>query len=144
MNIIEEFKEYLLKQNLEIKEPATLIEVEQFEQQYKLKLPQILKAYFTLCNGSGEMNCNNEGFSFFTLAEFRPIKDLKGIENFPHANCFVFSEFLLWMTAYAVKLDEYGNELGIYEICNTHNKVCNSFEEFILLIMKDDLEILDR
>ena len=48
------------------------------------------------------------------------------------------------MTAYAVKLDEHGNEFGIYEICNTHNKVCNSFEEFILLIMKGDLEILDR
>jgi hypothetical protein len=41
---------------------------------------------------------------------------------------FVFSEFLLWITAYAVKLDEYGNELGNYEICNIHDKVCHCFE----------------
>ena len=47
------------------------------------------------------------------------------------------------MTAYAVKLDEHGNEFGIYDICYMHNNVCNSFEGFILLIMKGDLEIFD-
>ncbi|EPH37954.1 hypothetical protein L291_4159 [Acinetobacter guillouiae MSP4-18] len=46
------------------------------------------------------------------------------------------------MTAYAVKLDEHGNEFGIYEICNTHNKVCNSFEEFISMMMTNDCDHL--
>ncbi|MDR6540412.1 hypothetical protein ABIC56_000956 [Acinetobacter bereziniae] len=142
--VIQKLKQHFINQNLRINQPTTLLEIIKFEQKYEVKLPQIFKEYFILFNGTGEANFGDEGYSFFSLTEFKPTKDLKGLENFPHANCFVFSEFLLWITAYAVKLDEYGNELGIYEICNTYNKVCNDFEEFILLIMNSDLATLDQ
>jgi hypothetical protein len=140
--VIQKLKQHFINQNIRINQPTTLLETLKFEQKYGVRLPQIFKEYFIFFNGTGEANFGDEGYSFFSLAEFRPVKDLKGIENFPHANCFVFSEFLLWMTAYALKLDEHGNEFGIYEICNTHNKVCNSFEEFISMMMTNDCDHL--
>jgi len=142
MNIIQSLKQHLINQNLQINQPTTLLAIQNFEQKYSVKLPQVFKEYFIFFNGTGDGNFGDEGFSFFSLDEFRPVQQLKWHEDFPYSNCFVFSEYLLWINAYAVKLDEYGNELGIYEICNKNNKVCNNFEEFISAVMKNDFDIL--
>lgn len=79
----------------------------------------------------------DEGFSFFALDEFKPVKHFKGLENFPQKNCFVFSEYLLWMSAYAIQINSIGYDLGIYEVCNSQQKVSNSFEDFFKEVIKN-------
>ena len=74
--IIEKLKQHFINQNLRINQPTTLLEILKFEQKYEVKLPQIFKEYFILFNGTGEANFSDEGYSFFSLTEFRPTKDL--------------------------------------------------------------------
>lgn len=137
MKIIAELKQHYLQQGLQINKPATQLEIDNFEQIYQVRLPEILKAYFLIFNGTGEANFGDEGFSFFSLDEFKPVQQFEGLEDFPQKNCFVFSEYLLWMSAYAIALDGLGNDLGIYEICNSEQKVFQRFEDFLKEVRQD-------
>lgn len=137
MTLIQQLKHHLINQNLKINSPVTLLQVEQFERKYHIKFPEVLKEYFLIFNGTGEANFGDEGFSFFSLDEFRPVQNFKSLEGFKIKNCFVFSEYLLWVSGYAIQLDLNGNDLGVYEICNLQEKVCDGFEEFIRKVIQN-------
>lgn len=144
MTLVQQLKKHCINQNLRVNEPATQLEIEQFEKNHDVKLTDTLKEYFLTFNGTGEGNFCDKGFSFFALNEFKPVIDIEGIDYFKEQNCFVFSEYLLWMEGYAIQLDTDGNDLGIYEICNDKNKVYDSFEDFINEVIQENIDVYSR
>lgn len=144
MTLVQQLKKHCINQNLRVNEPATQLEIEQFEKNHDVKLTDILKEYFLTFNGTDEGNFCDKGFSFFALNEFKPVIDIEGIDYFKEQNSFVFSEYLLWMEGYAIQLDTDGNDLGIYEICNEKNKVYDSFEDFINDVIQENIDVYSR
>ncbi len=46
MTLVQQLKKHCINQNLRVNEPATQLEIEQFEKKHDVKLTNILKEYF--------------------------------------------------------------------------------------------------
>lgn len=148
MNIICELKNKLIKQNISLNTPATWQAILAFEYKHQLKLSPVLSAYFLEFNGTGESNCDDDVFAFFSLAEFQLVRKImlaSEPDRSSYPNCFVFSDYLVWCWGYAVHLDQIGSDEAVYQVTGTNppvRKVSNTFTEFLQQYLINSNEVI--
>ncbi|HEX8350365.1 MAG TPA: SMI1/KNR4 family protein [Hymenobacter sp.] len=131
---------------------ATEEQLKNFEESYKLKLPQDLRDYFANVNGT-EGESDDGFFTFCTFNQFQSIqqvlRDWYGvpkhsdiIQKIDHSEtCYVFADYSICLFAYAIRLHhEVGSENEVYAICGGEYRIiAKSFSEFInLYLQKSD------
>jgi hypothetical protein len=126
---------------------ATDKEIFAFELKYKLIIPEDLKLYFKSLE-SEKLTENDQWLStFYDLTNFKTVKeevgDFNGIPDYTqivnslpnHKRCFVFAEFMIHSSIWAIRLSPHVVEMNeVYMISGSNYKVvANSFTEFIKL-----------
>jgi len=136
--LILKLKQSFIDEGVRINAPASQEEVAAFEKKYAVKLPMILRHYFLAFNGTGEANFGDNGFSFFSLDEFKLVREKimskTEPDKDPYPNCYVFSEYLCWFWGYAVQLNDEGTDGLVLQVSGTQpppHLISTSFKAFI-------------
>lgn len=120
--------------------------IREFELSYGVKLPADMRDYFLQFDGTGAhspLDQDAKGFSFWQLAQVRPVKDelmarrippMEGMEQF-----FVFADFLTWLWAYAIRLDAGTSARNPIVLIDGEKSVpiADSFSEFVDLYVQN-------
>lgn len=131
---------------------ATADDISKFESKNCVRIPNDLKLFFKLLNGTnGEYD--QRFFQFYSLDEFRPIasefKDWIGLAPdygnlinmlLDHHKFFVFANYQSYLFSYCIKLDKRQSEQNeVYILCGDEYKViAGTFTEFLDLYISDD------
>jgi len=126
-----------------------------FQEETGLIIPDDLRAYFN--NSDRKIKEYEEDmFVFYNFDDFKSVKDevgdYSGIPDYTniintlaaHENCFVFAEYCIHVSVYAIRLHEYKSlKNEIYAIIGDEYKVvANSFTEFIDIYRSDFSDVL--
>ena len=125
---------------------ASLAAVSQFESSYQVRLPRDMRDYLLQLDGTGTHwpgDQDAKGFSFWQLAQIRPVNEELGAHGMPAAedlkDYFVFADFGTWLWAYAIRLDD-GRSTSNRVVLIGNDKpihIADSFEEFVELYVHD-------
>jgi len=127
--------------------------LEKFEDDNDVHLPNDLKEYLILFNGTnGE--CTDELFEFYTFERIKRVQDefndWEGVPNYQALldleevkDLFVFANFSFNLFAYAIKLSPETLERNeVYVLCGEdYKKISNTFSEFLDLYLSDSIEL---
>ena len=147
MQNILKLKQHFLDDGVRINQPATEKEILLFEKLHNILLPNDLKEYFLLFNGTGEGNFGDSGYAFFSLDELKLVVDESSTsdEKEIYKDCFAFSDYMVWCWGYVIKLSETVGDNPVYSIHlekPPKHKVANSFSEFINLYLEDPDDVI--
>jgi len=126
-------------------------EILRFEEKYGFILPNDLRSYFLLLNGTNSKYDNNL-FRFYSLDNFLPVREAldnwRGTPGYRQIvntlknpeECFVFSDYSFHLLIYAIRLNKFtSNENQVYIIQGSNYEViANSFTQFLDFYIKDD------
>lgn len=134
--LILQLKQSFIDEGVRMNAPASQDEIDAFEKKYAVKLSMILRHYFLAFNGTGEANFGDNGFSFFSLDEFKLVREKIMSKTEPdkdaYPNCYVFSDFLCWCWGYAVQLNDKGIDGLVFQVSGTPPRlISTSFKAFI-------------
>lgn len=143
LELILQLKQSFIDEGVQINAPASQEEITAFEKKYTVKLPMILRHYFSIFNGTGEENFGKNHFAFFSLYEVKLVREIMS-ETEPdkdaYPDCYVFSDFLCWCWGYAVQLDDEGTDGLVFQVSGTQpppRLISTSFRAFIEDYLKD-------
>lgn len=148
MSVLQELKQHFIDDGVQINPPVSVEELALFEQKYGVVLPDDLKDYFLLFNGTGQGNFGESGYAFFSLEELEPIcetSDLNEEEKSIYSNCFAFSDYMIWCWGYVVRLNSVAGDnpvFSIYLSSPSDLKVANSFSEFVSIYLENPDDII--
>ncbi|MFZ3194029.1 MAG: SMI1/KNR4 family protein [Moraxellaceae bacterium] len=135
--LIIQLKQSFIDEGVQINAPASQDEIAAFEKKYPVKLPIILRHYFSVFNGTGAENFGNDGFAFFSLDEVKLVREIMS-ETEPdkdaYPDCYVFSDYLCWCWGYAVQLNDEGTDGLVFQVSGTQpppRLISTSFRAFI-------------
>lgn len=141
--LILQLKQSFIDEGVQINAPASQEEITAFEKKYTVKLPMILRHYFSIFNGTGQGNFGDNGFAFFSIDEVKLVREIMS-ETEPdkdaYPDCYVFSDFLCWCWGYAVQLDDEGTDGLVFQVSGTQpppRLISTSFRAFIEDYLKD-------
>jgi hypothetical protein len=126
-----------------------------FQAETGLTIPDDLIAYFNLSDRKIK-EYEEDMFVFYNFNDFKTVKDevgnFSGIPDYTniintlaaHENCFVFAEYCIHVSVYAIRLYAYKSLINvIYAIIGDEYKVvANSFTEFIEIYKNDFGDVL--
>lgn len=141
--LILQLKQSFIDEGVRINAPASHNEIAAFEKKYAVKLPMILRYYFLAFNGTGQGNFGDNGFAFFSLDEFKLVREIMRKtepDKDTYPNCYVFSDVLCWCWGYAVQLNDEGIDGLVFQVSGTQQPPCvisTSFRAFIEDYLKD-------
>lgn len=152
----ELFDMKLLKTNFEVNGgviyPSDFDEIEVFQNEYNVKIPQDLKDYYLMINGSGNLPLDNL-YEFYSIKRTKRIQDelinwagspdyskvnFEGIES-----VFVFGDFMFNLQAFGIELTQkVSAENKVFIFCGEDFKIiARSFTEFLDLYLSSIDEI---
>lgn len=128
-------------------------EIQIFQIQKKLVLPEDLSQYFKLLNGSN--GCDLRMFEYYPFIHFKNVHEHLGnwngipdysniINTLPDSDMyFVFADYMFHMFTYAIKLNNGGTENNEVIIISgdKFKIIANSFSEFIELYITDSAKL---
>jgi hypothetical protein len=153
MNFIKQFRDELQEQGLKNRVGATQVQISFFESNEVVLLPEDLKEYFSVVNGT-DGKYNEKWFCFYPLIDFHKLSknfgDWQGIPNYQdiekskeHESCYAFADYQCHLITYAIRL--YKNETAkneVYEIVGSNFKtVAWSFADFMVKYLNDPGEL---
>jgi hypothetical protein len=142
-------KMYWQSQNLPAAQGCTDAQIRQFEARYKVLLPDDMRDYFLTVNGMVEnmyYDQDRNGFSFWPLRKVKTVVEEAGesgnrrLASQKTESFFVFSDYLCWCWAYAIRLSQNRRESNdvILLCCRNPVKIADSFSQFAEFCMVDD------
>jgi hypothetical protein len=139
-SIGERLKACWLAQGLVVRPGVSTGAIQTFEARYQVRLPEDLRDYFAVVNGTGQYSyVDDNGFCFWSLEEMKPLSEQWPGESFVQGpdSCFLFADHLIWCPAYAIRLSPKsaadGEVLAIYSdnMKFDAHRVVNSFTQFV-------------
>lgn len=133
--------------------PADIDSIQTFQSKNNIVLPNDLKEYFKVLNGTRE-EYTDELYEFYSINRIKKVseesQDWKGVPNHQFLvklndtrNLFVFANFNFNLFAYAINL--YQEEIDInevYVLCGEeYKKIANTFSDFLNLYLNDSVEL---
>lgn len=154
MNEIKQLRDKWAEQNIYPGMTASSLEINNFQHNRKVCLPEDLCSFFKLINGTNEKYDKNF-FEFYSINKIDDIvghyKDWMGIPDYKDIvltlnepeNHFVFANYLNHLYAYTIRLDKFKeNNNGVFVICgDKYKQVADSFTEFIKLFLEGSQKI---
>lgn len=153
--IYEQLVSYWKATGLKIAEPVHPSQLQLFETQNDIKLPEDFRMYYRYVNGmvqEGGHDCDKKGFSFWPLAQIRRVPDECSEQSVPVPDIddpnqyFVFADYLQWSWAYAIRLSRKAPDPSpIIHVGTLEPKVvAQGFSDFVKLYMSDSEELYPR
>jgi SMI1 / KNR4 family (SUKH-1) len=120
-----------------IQSPCTETEINAFESRFAVTVPDDLKHFLILANGTSSLVLDNDGYAFWSLNEFKPVSSMEHQEsiNWPEdtKKYFCFMDWLLNSDVFAISL--YPNQSGTNPIIRVFDKsqtvLAQSFTDFV-------------
>lgn len=150
---LEKIKGKWAKENVKNFQPVDVDYIQMFESKNNVVLPNDLKEYFRVLNGTG-LECTDELYEFYPIERIKRVseefQDWEGIPNYrPLVNVmdtqdlFVFANFSFNLFVYAIKLcQEKALANEVYVLCGEeYKKIANSFSNFLDLYFDDATEL---
>lgn len=120
-----------------------------FQKNHNVELPDDLKDYFLLLNGTNETYDENF-YAFYDLKQFSSIpdfyKDKQGIPNYQLLNktlenpfnYFVFADYHIDLFSYAIRITESKGDNAVFVLCGEeYFQIADSFSEFLELYLSN-------
>lgn len=133
--------------------PIDLVAILSFERKNNIVLPDDLKEYFNILNGTGE-EYTDELYEFYSIEKLKKVseefQEWEGIpnhKNLIHLNVtkdlFVFANYSFSQFVYAIKLSPEKTEINeVYILCGEeYKKIGNTFSKFLDLYLSNSLEL---
>jgi hypothetical protein len=127
--------------------------IEIFQNKNNVVLPNDLKEYFKVLNGTGG-ECTDELYEYYSIERIKKVseefQEWKGVPNYQSLieltemqNLFVFSNFSFNLFAYAIKLyPEKVNVNEVYVLCGEeYKRIADTFSDFLELYLIDSIEL---
>ncbi len=114
---------------IKLNAPATIKDIQLFEQKIGFTLPQDFKEFYSICNG---FECEEDIFSITPLSDITIYNDHYG------KNWFYFSEYMTYCDMWALRI----NSIDKYEIFNDRNFkiiMTSSLIEFLEKFLKGNV-----
>lgn len=154
MKKLKTLKEAWQKEGIACDANVTDIEIQAFELENGVHVPDDLKAYFKLLNGTGE-NYDGNFFQFNSLDNFKSLdivfEDWEGIPNYKeivnrmmnYNNNYIFANHNCYLFSYSIELSNLtSKENNIHIICGeSYKKIADSFSEFLELYFEDSIKL---
>ncbi len=151
---VDKLKELWILEGVETSITATEESIFAFQQENSVFIPDDMKSYFVLLNGTNEVT-DHKLFQFYSLKQFKSLdKDLiqwGGIPDYKNITntlkefnkYFVFADYSFNMFCYAIKLDnqESRNNEVLVISGDKYKKIASSFSGFIDLYFNDSIEL---
>ena len=124
--------------------PAALRDIQAFEKQHSVTLPQELPEYYCTVNGFLPPNDQDEnGFSFWPLSRVCRVSALEDGKwaSEQTVDCYAFADYLSLSWAYAFRLTRDGIESPVYIVGTATGRpqsVASNFADFVDLYVRDD------
>jgi hypothetical protein len=130
----------LLKNNwkhsgLAVRKGVTNEDIQRFEMQHSVQLPQDLARYFETVDGMEEGDTDAHDIRFWRLEEVQPVSvEVPNADLEQSAGYFVFADYSIWAHGYAIQLLHEGNQVAIVGGARPI-PIAQSFEEFLNLYL---------
>src|SRR6266516_1017699 len=123
--------------------PATREQIQSFEVNHNVKLPQDLRAYFETLNGGDighEGSMDDEAISFWRLDQLEALDEM----TVGRSNVFAFGDFLIDSHLYAIQLSSHAADPTpvFIDWAGNVEQVASSFAEFVRGYVAKDRAIL--
>lgn len=152
--IIENVKNKWIEKGIALSPIDSIKEIDKFELENRLLLPEDIKAFFTHLRGGKDMY-DDDLFLFYSFDNFKSIDDsLKNWRGIPdygnivntlaqYKEYYVFANYSIMLFSYAIRLYEYKqNEHEIIVICgDEYLQIANSFSGFLELYLNDSVDL---
>jgi hypothetical protein len=114
--LIERLKSHWLKNGLKVRPGESPQQIEEFESEYKVRLPVDLREYFTAVDGMDEGEIDNDCFSFLPLQAVRSVPEelahFGGIPDYTQImrtladshSWFVIIDYMICSAVFAIRL----------------------------------------
>jgi len=153
MNQLEKIKLKWEVESLNKFHPIDLEAIQSFEQKNDVVLPDGLKEYFKMLNGTGE-EYTDELYEFYSIEKIKKVseefQEWEGVPNHQSLinlnvikDLFVFANFSFNQFVYAIKLSQEETENNeVYILCGEeYKKIANTFSEFLDLYLSNSIEL---
>ena len=125
----------------ELLTPASPTDLADFEERFKVKLPDDFASYLTALGGMSPGTTDEHDFRFWPLAEIKP--DPASKDPAPESN-FVFADFLIYSIEYAINLSPAAYATIFRLDGPSPTKIASSFTEFLALYVPNPLNLLGK
>ena len=153
MSRLEKLKQKWEEENLNNFHPIDLKSIQTFERKNNVVLPDDLKDFFRMLNGTSE-EYTDELYEFYSIdrmkkvseefTEWRGVPNYQSLVNFNFIKgLFVFANFSFNQFVYAIELSQERTENNeVYILCGEeYKKIGSTFSEFLDLYMSDSIEL---
>ncbi len=153
MSQLEKLKVKWEEESLNEFYPIDLESIQSFERINNVVLPDDLKEYFKMLNGTCE-EYTNELYEFYSIKKIKKVSDefqeWGGIPNYQSLinlnvikDLFVFANFSFNLFVYAIKLSQEETDNNeVYILCGEeYKKIGNTFSEFLDLYLSNSIEL---
>ena len=140
MNTYEDLRAYWKAQGVDSANPASLAEIQAFEQRFAVVLPEDLRDYFRILNGmeiGHDGSMDNEMISFWRLADVERDRAERPLNP---TNLFAFGDWSIDCCTYAIALgaDREANT-PVFLLCDEKPlRVAESFSDFVAAYLRND------
>jgi hypothetical protein len=143
---VQHLRDHWAEQGCLNRNPASDGEILAFENQYGVHLPQVVRDYFRLLNGTdgGQASMDDEEqISFWHLDQLRPLATILPNDDTPGAaEMFVFADWSLEVHLWALRLTKEEQPAPVFITYDTAQQVAFSFEEFVRRYLSKDKDVL--
>lgn len=139
----ESLKQFWTRYNIKLQRGASEIELREFEEKYKVCLPDDLKDYFSTVNGFTDSGWDENAIEFFPLAKIVPLSQ-EWSQKPEVKSYFVFADYSISCHVYVIHLTDdltLGNPVFIAYDENP-KQIAGSFTDFVRGYLADDYKVL--
>ena len=106
-------------------------DIRQFQERYRVRLPEDLEEYFRTVDGMDEYEYDEDQFRFWPIAEVQPVAE-HSPEDYGTAydGYFLFADYSIWCFGYAVRLSSKSVDVAIVN-GDAPRQIASSFTDFL-------------